>query len=108
MSVMFVRALALVGVVCGVTVRRAEDGQQSIQPAASASPAPAAGPCVPAASIKFGITDEWCTSTCNEGSGAACVCGAEAEEELAKTDRAIASATGGGAAAPPQGATMAP
>ena len=110
---MFVRALALVGVVCGVTVRRAEDGQQSIQPAASASPAPAAGPCVPAASIKFGITDEWCTSTCNEGSGAACnlaacVCGAEAEEELAKTDRAIASATGGGAAAPPQGATMAP
>ena len=85
-------AFTLVVVVSGVSVPPPQQIDQQIVPAVA--PASTTGPC---ASIAIGITDDWCTDTCTQGDGAycntaSCVCGEEAEAELAKPDRAINTA----------------
>ena len=95
-------ALATVAVVGGMSTAP-QGGQQSVQPVASPEAA-AVGPC---ASTAYGIADQWCTQTCTQGDGSACnlqvcVCGAEAEAELAKptADRAISNGAAGTTPAP--------
>ena len=76
-----------------------QEAQQALKVVADPSPLPEVKEaCV---SISEGITDEWCTNTCSQGTGEYCnpqncKCGAEAEAELNNPKRE----TGGSVAAP--------